>query len=214
MEGIAWRARAWHQTRDEVGRIGILAQYGTERCLRSLREVRRHVPVDETDRWRGPDWFPFMAIPEPTPRTIGNRTATPALVGLDFARPFDPLIFEPESLGLTKDSPAVQIDACRRTDMTRINVAKIVNHTAGVRTFHRTLNFARRPSWIGGGGSVRTFEVNTVLTTSHLRVFKAYIAHWTGGGSWAHMPHNEVSAGASRVLPPPPPPARLAMHAG
>ncbi|KAJ1640207.1 hypothetical protein T492DRAFT_932387 [Pavlovales sp. CCMP2436] len=40
MHGFAWRGQTWHLTRDHAARTAVLLQYGTERCMRSLRDLR------------------------------------------------------------------------------------------------------------------------------------------------------------------------------
>lgn len=54
------RAR-WNLTRDLHARAAVLLQYGTEECVRSLRDIR--VPVDIRKRWRTTDWLPFVQVP-------------------------------------------------------------------------------------------------------------------------------------------------------
>jgi hypothetical protein len=65
-DGLVWRGSTWHETHDDASRTAVLIQYGTEACMRALR-APQNFPFDPRIRWRGPDRYPFLAVPELSP---------------------------------------------------------------------------------------------------------------------------------------------------
>jgi hypothetical protein len=169
MHGFAWRGQTWHFTRDnEYDRTSVLLQYGTEQCMRSLRDLRP--PVDVRARFRGPDWLPFARVHDEG--AARGPQARPQFV---LPHVLDRLFLDAADAG--PRPPGLQYS---RREPTWVLAAKAEPHNAGI-LVASLADFAPpdKPSWVSGGVHVHNWR--QIVSTPHLSMLRAHVSKWARG---------------------------------
>jgi hypothetical protein len=184
--GMVWLGGTWHQVDDEAGRLALMAHYGTEACVRSLRVPRSDDFFNPS--WRGTDWVPFIAVPQRPVSGASARMLTTKQPDM-----LDPLLNPQQEDKLGRDG-------MRRSGGGRCSHPFLFQATSTLQVQGRVhavhpSDFppVDAPTRVFNDGLVASYVYKEALASPHIEYLGAIWSRKSVGPNMAHLPHSEIT---------------------